>query len=224
MQRGTREATIDRRLRIVLSALILLMLAWVSAQPARAAADGVNALSAKAMQSSTGLETSATTKQATKAKKVKLAAKTKARKSKKSRQTKVVQKKSKKAGQVSAFVSKAPIRKQLVKKGSGGTFTGNVSWKAPSGCVPGALKSVLAQVSQKFGPVVVNSSARGHKHNRSVGGARKSWHLKCMAVDFRVRGRTKGLYAYLRSHPSVGGLHRYPSGFFHIDLGPKRTW
>ena len=90
--------------------------------------------------------------------------------------------------------------------------------------MPGALKSVLYQVSQKFGPVVVNSSVRGHSHNRRVGGARKSWHLRCMATDFRVHGSTKGLWAFLRSHPNVGGLHRYPSGFYHIDLGPKRTW
>ena len=138
--------------------------------------------------------------------------------------TKVTKKrKGNKVASASAFVSSGSIKKSLAKKG-GGKFKGNVSWKAPSGCVPGSLKSVLYQVSQKFGPVVVNSTARGHKHNRRVGGARKSWHLKCMATDFRVRGSTKGLYAFLRSHPSVGGLHRYPSGFYHIDLGPKRTW
>ncbi|MEZ5923767.1 MAG: D-Ala-D-Ala carboxypeptidase family metallohydrolase [Hyphomicrobiaceae bacterium] len=127
-----------------------------------------------------------------------------------------------KVASVSAFVSGAPVKKSLIKKG--GKLKGNVSWNAPSGCVPGALKGVLYQVSQKFGPVVVNSTARGHKHNRRVGGARKSWHLRCMAVDFRVHGRTGGLWAYLRSHPAVGGLHRYPSGFFHIDVGPRRTW
>ncbi len=137
--------------------------------------------------------------------------------------TKVTKKrKGTKVASASAFVSSGSIKKSLVKKG--GKLKGNVSWNAPSGCVPGSLKSVLYQVSQKFGPVVVNSTARGHKHNRRVGGARKSWHLKCMATDFRVRGNSKGLYAFLRRHPSVGGLHRYPSGFFHIDLGPKRTW
>ncbi len=151
--------------------------------------------------------------------KVKLSAKVKSQKV----ATKVTKKrKGTKVASASAFVSSGSIKKSLVKKG--GNFKGNVSWNAPSGCVPGALKSVLYQVSQKFGPVVVNSTARGHKHNRRVGGARKSWHLRCMATDFRVRGNSKGLYAFLRSHPSVGGLHRYPSGFYHIDVGPRRTW
>lgn len=229
MLRGTREGSIAHHLRFVLAALLALGWMTLAGQSAHAAADGMNALSAKEMQSATAFNQAGAPKAAAKvkarsAKKVKLAAKSKVRTSKASKGTKVARKKSAKVAQASAFVSKAPIRKSLVKKGGGGNFRGNVSWNAPSGCVPGALKGVLAQVSQKFGPVVVNSSVRGHKHNRSVGGARRSWHLKCMAVDFRVRGSTKGLYAYLRSHPSVGGLHRYPSGFFHIDLGPKRTW
>jgi hypothetical protein len=213
---------------MTLSAIFMVMLVSMSGRSAHAAADGVNALSAKDLQSNAfaqaGAVATVTKPKTRSAKKVKLATKSKARKSKPAAGKRAARKKGKKVAKASAFVAKAPIRKSLVKKGGGGTFKGNVSWNAPSGCVPGALKSVLAQVSQKFGPVVVNSSVRGHKHNRRVGGARRSWHLKCMAVDFRVRGRTKGLYAFLRSHGSVGGLHRYPSGFFHIDLGPKRTW
>jgi hypothetical protein len=127
-----------------------------------------------------------------------------------------------KVASVGAFVASGPLRRTLAKKS--GALKGNVSWSAPSGCVPAALKAVLYQVSQKFGPVVVNSSVRGVRHNRRVGGARRSWHLRCMAVDFRVHGNSKGLWAFLRGHPIVGGLHRYPLGFFHIDLGPKRTW
>ena len=109
-------------------------------------------------------------------------------------------------------------------KSGGGSLSGNVAWNASSGCVPGQLKAVLSQVSQKYGRVVVNSTSRGRSHNRAVGGVRNSYHLRCMAVDFRVHGSTKGLWAFLRNNPNVGGLHRYPSGFFHIDAGPKRTW
>jgi hypothetical protein len=154
--------------------------------------------------------------------KVKLSAKGKSAKVAATTQSKRKGKDGTKVASVGAFVASVPGRKSLSKAGK--TFKGNVSWNAPSGCVPGALKGVLYQISQKFGPVVVHSSMRGQKHNRRVGGARKSWHLKCMATDFRVHGSSKGLWAFLRSHPNVGGLHRYPSGFYHIDLGPKRTW
>jgi uncharacterized protein YcbK (DUF882 family) len=45
------------------------------------------------------------------------------------------------------------------------------------------------------------------------------------AVDFRVHGSgARGVYAYLRSHASVGGLKLYRRGFFHIDTGSRRTW
>jgi uncharacterized protein YcbK (DUF882 family) len=29
---------------------------------------------------------------------------------------------------------------------------------------------------------------------------------------------------FLARMPGVGGYNRYPSGFYHIDNGPKRTW
>ena len=230
MLRGTREGSIARRLRLVLSALVMLAAAAFSGHAAFAAADGMNALSAKDMQTLSAFKKADTPNKVAKAKKrsvkkAKLAAKTKVRKSRKHKATKLAHKKTKHAKKHRARVAsaKATSRKGRVKKG-GGSLNGGVAWNAPSGCVPGRLKSVLAQVSQKYGRVVVNSSARGSRHNRKVGGARASWHLKCMAVDFRVHGSTKGLWGFLRSHPGVGGLHRYPSGFFHIDAGPKRTW
>jgi uncharacterized protein YcbK (DUF882 family) len=40
-----------------------------------------------------------------------------------------------------------------------------------------------------------------------------------------VRGASsRSVYAYLRSHGSVGGLKLYRQGFFHIDTGSRRTW
>ena len=99
-----------------------------------------------------------------------------------------------------------------------------ITKNAPWNCVPGRLKSVIAQVSRKFGPVVINSTHRSRSYNRRVGGKRRSYHLSCNAVDFRVRGRTRGLTRWLARHPKVGGYKRYAGGFYHIDTGPKRTW
>lgn len=102
--------------------------------------------------------------------------------------------------------------------------SGNIKANAPWKCVPGQLKKVLNDVSRKYGRIVINSTHRSHRKNRRVGGARSSWHLKCKAVDFRVRGNTRGLHRYLRNHPYVGGLKRYRSGYYHIDVGPRRSW
>ncbi len=99
-----------------------------------------------------------------------------------------------------------------------------IAWNAPSRCLPGRLKRVLGQVSRKFGRVTVNSTVRSARRNRMVSGKRRSYHLHCRAVDFRVHGRTPGLTRWLARHPSVGGFKRYRAGYFHIDTGPKRSW
>lgn len=103
---------------------------------------------------------------------------------------------------------------------SAGIITLNAPWK----CVPSGLKRVIVDVSNKFGPVTVNSTHRSRSKNRKIGGAQQSYHLGCKAVDFRVEGNTSAVLKYLRAHPQVGGVKRYRSGYFHIDNGPKRSW
>jgi len=100
----------------------------------------------------------------------------------------------------------------------------NITLNAPWKCVPNKLKAVINEVSRRYGPVTVNSTHRSHSKNRRIGGAKRSYHLRCQAVDFRVRGDSRKVMRFLRNHPHVGGLKRYRSGYFHIDTGPKRTW
>jgi uncharacterized protein YcbK (DUF882 family) len=100
----------------------------------------------------------------------------------------------------------------------------HVEYRAPANCVPGSLRSVLAKVSAKYGPITVNSTYRSPGKNRKAGGKRKSMHLSCRAVDFRAHGNSRGLMQFLAAQKEVGGLNRYPSGFYHIDNGPRRTW
>lgn len=100
---------------------------------------------------------------------------------------------------------------------------GAIAWRASSGCLASNLRSIVASLSVNHGAVTVNSTCRSVRHNRRVGGARKSWHLTGNAVDFRIRGANIGrVYAYLRS--TVGGLKHYGGGRFHIDNGPRRTF
>jgi hypothetical protein len=95
---------------------------------------------------------------------------------------------------------------------------------APTGCLPGNLREVVADVAARFGPVSVESTHRGRGHNRRAGGAGGSMHLSCRAVDFRVKARARGVMAYLSSRPEVGGLKVYRNGIIHIDNGARRRW
>ena len=99
-----------------------------------------------------------------------------------------------------------------------------INFRAPTKCVPSSLIKVLKRVSARYGPITVNSTWRGRSKNRKVGGRGHSMHLACRAVDFRVHGSTRGLLKFLMAQKEVGGFNRYPSGFYHIDNGPRRTW
>jgi hypothetical protein len=94
----------------------------------------------------------------------------------------------------------------------------------PDRCLPGDLMAVIYDVAERFGEVQVLSTFRDPERNRRVGGAPQSFHLSCQAIDFRVMGRSPGLLEYLEQRADVGGLKRYPLGFYHIDTGPRRTW
>ncbi|EIM27626.1 D-Ala-D-Ala carboxypeptidase family metallohydrolase [Microvirga lotononidis] len=95
---------------------------------------------------------------------------------------------------------------------------------APTDCIPGHLREVVASVAEKFGPVSVESTHRSRGRNWRAGGARHSLHLACRAVDFRVHARARGVMAYLRGLPQVGGLKIYRNGIIHIDNGERRSW
>ena len=96
----------------------------------------------------------------------------------------------------------------------------------PTACLPSALKQVLNEVAAKFGPIRINSTIRSHSHNRRVGGAPRSLHLECRAVDFAYHGRKRStLIKFLRNHDAVGGVGNYGhGGHIHIDDGPQRSW
>lgn len=95
----------------------------------------------------------------------------------------------------------------------------------PDRCLPTELMNVIYDVAEKFGEVQILSTFRDPQRNRRVGGAPRSFHLRCQAIDFRVMGPQRdGLLEYLEARADVGGLKRYPLGFFHIDTGARRTW
>lgn len=90
-------------------------------------------------------------------------------------------------------------------------------------CLPPELRSALADVERKFGPVAVLST---HRPGAVVAGTgRPSQHRDCGAVDFRPSGNRRAIIAFLRNDPRVKGLGIYRSGHIHMDAGPYRvTW
>lgn len=103
-----------------------------------------------------------------------------------------------------------------------GTIT--IRSSTPTNCLPGDLKLVLADIAKRFGTVSVQSTHRTPQRNRRAGGARKSLHLACRAIDFRVKVRGREVMTFLRNNKSVGGLKMYRNGIIHIDNGDRRTW
>lgn len=77
-------------------------------------------------------------------------------------------------------------------------------------------------------PVVVNCAYRCPKHNKSVGGHPRSWHIQGIAADIYVLGFTPYELAGAAARVPFffnGGIGIYPSrGFIHVDVGPKRRW
>jgi uncharacterized protein YcbK (DUF882 family) len=89
------------------------------------------------------------------------------------------------------------------------------------------LMGLLWQIQRHYGrSVEVISGCRSHSHNRRIGGARESFHLRCLAADIKVQGVGKNQLAqYAKSLAGRGGVGLYcRDGNVHVDVGPKREW
>jgi len=79
-------------------------------------------------------------------------------------------------------------------------------------------------------PLIVNSGYRSPKTNamlrrRSHGVARNSLHIRGMAIDFHVKGRSVRNVARAARSLKSGGVGEYQgSHFVHMDVGRVRSW
>ena len=89
------------------------------------------------------------------------------------------------------------------------------------------LVLLLEKIRKYFGkPVIVNSGIRCATHNRNVGGASLSQHLKGTAADIVVKGITPERVAKYAETllPKSGGIGRYKT-FTHVDVrSTKARW
>lgn len=97
--------------------------------------------------------------------------------------------------------------------------------EAPTECLPEGLKSVLADLGARFGPLTLVSTTHLHTDNHSPGSARAKMHEACSAVDFKVAGASQPVVAYLKKRPEVNGINLYRNnGVIHIDAsGPPKA-
>lgn len=100
-----------------------------------------------------------------------------------------------------------------------------------------ALEVIRAYYREHVHPgctISPNSGYRTATYNRRIGGAKASYHVKGMAVDFTVRIPNGGVVDPQRVYRECndgaifgkswrGGLGRY-ANFTHLDVGPKRRW
>ena len=94
-------------------------------------------------------------------------------------------------------------------------------------CFPTKLRRLMNKVERHFGKkLVLTSGYRSSRYNRRVGGAKRSQHVHCKAVDFHIRGVNKySLARYVKTLRGVGGVGSYcKSSSIHMDIGPKRSW
>lgn len=82
-----------------------------------------------------------------------------------------------------------------------------------------ALRDLLGK------PLIVNSAYRSEAHNRAVGGAKNSYHLKAEAFDVRMDNHDPVEFEAAARKVGFTGFGYYPkNGFMHIDIGPARSW
>lgn len=87
------------------------------------------------------------------------------------------------------------------------------------------LLVVLEDVRRHFGrPVKIMSGYRCLAHNKKVGGAKYSKHMRGTASDIIVEGISPAeVYDYLiHQYPDTFGIGRY-DGFTHIDVREDRA-
>ena len=73
-------------------------------------------------------------------------------------------------------------------------------------------------------PVIVRSGYRCPTHNRAVGGAANSYHLRGMAADIVAQGKSVAeVTAEARKRFKGGGIGIY-SDHVHVDIGREREW
>jgi len=95
------------------------------------------------------------------------------------------------------------------------------------------LIDLMLAIQQEVGhdePITLISGYRSKSTNdmlrrRMSKVAKNSYHIRGMAVDFRIKGVSTGALRQIAIHQKLGGVGYYSRNkFVHIDTGPVRHW
>jgi uncharacterized protein YcbK (DUF882 family) len=88
------------------------------------------------------------------------------------------------------------------------------------------ILSVTTKLLDTSEPYLLLSGYRSPETNRRIrGAARRSFHMKAMAADIRLRSREARQISQAALSIGIGGVGTYVrSSFVHLDSGPTRSW
>lgn len=88
-----------------------------------------------------------------------------------------------------------------------------------------ALRDRLAHMRGFEAPILISSGYRSPEVNKRVGGAKESYHMRGLAVDFTVRGMAvedvvRFIAAFMTDHPFDQVIDEFGQ-WIHVGLKPK---
>jgi zinc D-Ala-D-Ala carboxypeptidase len=86
-----------------------------------------------------------------------------------------------------------------------------------------AFLDALEALRAAVGPIKINSARRCKGHNKAVGGARSSMHMRSLAADISLTGHDRKALAIAARKAGFRGIG-YGRTFLHVDLGARRAW
>jgi zinc D-Ala-D-Ala carboxypeptidase len=86
-----------------------------------------------------------------------------------------------------------------------------------------AFLDALEAMRAIVGPLKINSARRCKGHNRAVGGARGSMHMRTLAADIAIGSHDRKALALAAKKAGFRGIG-YGRTFLHVDLGVRRAW
>ena len=93
------------------------------------------------------------------------------------------------------------------------------------GFEPEAMDKLQALRDRLGTPLMLNSAYRSPEHNRAVGGAKASQHLKARAFDVSMANHDPAEFEAAARAVGFTGFGFYPrNDFIHVDIGPAREW